>query len=124
MMHDFDPEVSFTQDPLLASIRREFCDGLATRIETLRSALIDLDAGYSIDLAQRFFRAAHSLRGTAPSFGANEVAEHAAILAEAGRAWVSIGHISTKQLRAAWREVEHLSAAAERFKAAVAGREG
>ena len=123
-MHDFDPDLSFTEDPLLASIRREFCDGLATRIETLRSAVIDLDAGYSVELADKFFRAAHSLKGTAPSFGAHELAEHAAILAEAGRAWVSMGHTSTKQLRAAWREVEHLSAAAERFKTAVASREG
>lgn len=122
-MHDFDPDLAFTQDPLLASIRREFCEGLATRIETLRGALTELDAEYSAEAADRFFRAAHSLKGTAPSFGAHELAEHAANLAEAGRAWVSASHISNEHLRAASRELEDLEAAAERYKAAVASRE-
>jgi HPt (histidine-containing phosphotransfer) domain-containing protein len=104
-------------DQLLAQIHREFRDGLPARLERLRSTLELLAAGFNEQAAETFFRTAHSLKGTAPAFGADELAQHAGALAERGRRWHEGGKLETPEVTSALKELEWLEAAVERFVA-------
>ncbi len=74
-------------EELLAEAHREFREGLSARVQHLRGCLERIAAGSGGEAVKGFFRMAHSLKGTAPSFGAHEVTGPAADLTELGRAW-------------------------------------
>ena len=63
-------------DPF-AEVRAEFVGGLGRRVETMHQALAELEAGFRADAAEVLYRAAHSLTGTAASFGADDLGEAA-----------------------------------------------
>src|SRR5207245_5717968 len=73
-----------SSDPL-AAVRAESAAGLAGRIETLRAALHRLERGFRSDDTQALYRAAHSLTGTAASFGADGLAHVAGDLEDLAR---------------------------------------
>ncbi len=115
------PNLPEDADQLLAEIHKEFRDGLPARLERLRSTLELLAEGFDSQAAEAFFRAAHSLKGTAPAFGAYELAQHASALAERGRRWHEGGKLETPEVASALKELEWLEAAVKRF---VAERDG
>lgn len=102
-------------DELLADIYREFREGLPARVNRMRVALEALANGYDADASEEFFRAAHSLKGAAPSFDAHVLAGPAAALAERGRRWYESGATDRAELAAAFKDLARLTAAVERF---------
>ena len=105
-------------DPV-AQIRREFSAGLPARVERMRSALDAVAHGYDAAMAETFYHAAHSLQGTAASFGAHELVDHAAFLAELGRRWLRVGGVTAEQLSSAAGELERLRMAIEQYRARI-----
>ncbi len=105
-------------DPV-APIRREFSAGLPARVERMRSALDALARGYDAAMAETLYYAAHSLKGTAASFGAHELVDHAAFLAELGRLWLRVQAVTTEQLSSASGELERLRMAIEQYRARI-----
>ena len=105
-------------DPV-AQIRREFSAGLPARVERMRSALDTVAHGYDAAMAETFYYAAHSLNGTAASFGAHELVDHAAFLAELGRGWLRVRVVTAEQLSSASGELERLRLAVEQYRARI-----
>jgi chemotaxis protein histidine kinase CheA len=108
-------------DGLLEEIHREFRDGLPDRVEAIRSALERLAGGYDAEVAEEFYRTAHSLKGTAPSFDADELVEPAAALAAAGLGWCEECELEVGEVSAAIEELERLSEAVNAFTARMEG---
>ncbi len=108
-------------DDRVAEIRREFCEGLPARLEGLRVALGALTEGYEQVMAETFYQKAHSLKGTAPSFDAHELAEHAAFLADLGRRWLKLREVTAEQVSDASDELQRLTSAVGRYRARVEG---
>jgi HPt (histidine-containing phosphotransfer) domain-containing protein len=102
---------------LLAGVHREFREGLPGRLERIRASLERLREGYDAEAAEIFYRTAHSLKGTAPSFGARALVAPATALAEIGRRWFERGAAEADELRAASEELGRLSSAVERLTA-------
>lgn len=71
----------------LAELRREFFAGLPARLAQLREALDELERGASADAAAKLRLAAHSLLGTAATFGVAELTPHAEHLESLGKRW-------------------------------------
>ena len=105
-------------DPV-AQIRREFCAGLPARVERMRSALDAVAEGFDPAMAESFYHAAHSLEGTAASFGAHELVDHAVLLAELGRRWVRVGTVTVEESLSASGELERLGLAVEQYRARI-----
>ena len=103
----------------VAQIRREFSAGLPARVERMRSALDAVAHGYDAAMAETFYHAAHSLNGTAASFGAHELVDHAAFLAELGRRWLRVRAVTAEQLSSAAGELERLRLAVEQYRARI-----
>src|SRR3989442_7530447 len=74
-------------DPF-AEVRAEFGAGLGRRIETMRTALAQLERGFRAEDAEALYRAAHSLTGTAASFGADGLAHVTGDLEDLARGWL------------------------------------
>lgn len=108
-------------DELLAEIYREFRDGLPARLETIRVSLEALAEGYDSEAAESFYRTAHSLKGTAPAFGAHGLVAPATSLADAGRRWFEQGELDAAEASAAFKELEQLRIEVERYSAEVEG---
>lgn len=108
-------------DEVLAQIYQEFRDGLPARLDRMRSALEPLVKRFEREAVETFYRTAHSLKGTAPSFGAHEVAEVAAALAAMGRRWLDEGVAAAEDLSTSARELERLGEAADRYVASEGG---
>lgn len=76
-------------------LRRLFADGLPERLARLRQGLDGVDSDVaagrppSPDHLETLFLAAHSLKGTAPGFGAEELGRTAGELSLLARAWSS-----------------------------------
>jgi chemotaxis protein histidine kinase CheA len=102
-------------DELLAEVYREFRAGLAARVHTLRSALERLAAGYDAGAADTFYRTAHTLKGTAASFEADELVDPAKCLAEVGLRWFEDGELDLLEVKAAFRHLEELERAVRRY---------
>ena len=115
-MPDFDPETSFEADPQLREIRAEFSEGLDARLERMAAALAKLAEGYDAGAAERLFQTAHTLKGTAPSFGARELVDDAIRLTELGRGWLASGEVSQPELDEARSTLDRLSSGADRFR--------
>jgi chemotaxis protein histidine kinase CheA len=109
------------EDELLAEIFREFRQGLPERVEQIRASLEVLAEGYDRQAAELFYRTAHTLKGTAPSFGAHELVEPATVLTEVGKRWYEEGSVNLAELAAVRGDLELLNAAVERY---ASGSEG
>jgi HPt (histidine-containing phosphotransfer) domain-containing protein len=112
-----DPDEMRDLDELVAEIRREFCDGLPLRVETMRFALEQLAGGYDADAAEAFYRAAHTLKGTAASFEAEELVGPAAALSDIGMRWFEGGGLDPSEMPAALEELERLREAVRSYSA-------
>ena len=99
---------------LLAELRREFAAGLPARLAQLRQALDELERGASPDAATKLRLTAHSLVGTAATFGATELTPHAEHLELLGRRWQQ-GAVREMELHVAKTTLEQLTRAANRF---------
>lgn len=110
----------FESDELLAEIRAEFCDGLGDRLATLQRAVERL-AEDEPDAAESLYRTAHTLKGTAPSFGAEGLVQPASALADLGRRWCEGESVSAAGIKAAREQLGHLGVAIERYVAKVRG---
>jgi HPt (histidine-containing phosphotransfer) domain-containing protein len=108
-------------DDLIAEITREFCDGLQARVEAMRSALERLSNGYDGEAAEAFYRAAHSLKGTAASFEADELVGPAAELSDVGLRWHETGVLDTAEVPAALVGLERLQEAVAAYAARLEG---
>src|SRR2546422_8462421 len=74
-------------DPF-AEVRAELVAGLGRRIETMRTALAQLEREFRAEDAEALSRAAHSLTGTAASFGADGLAHVTGDLEDLARGWL------------------------------------
>ena len=108
-------------DELIAEIFKEFREGLPQRVETIRNSLETLADGYDVEAAELFYRTAHTLKGTAPSFGADGLVAPSAVLAEIGKRWYESGELDTKSATVALEEVEQLSIAVQDYIAEMEG---
>lgn len=102
-------------DELLAEVYREFRDGLAARVHTIRSALERLAAGYDASAADTFYRTAHTLKGTAASFEADELVGPAKGLADVGLRWFELAELNLLEVKAALQQLEELEGAVKRY---------
>ena len=100
-------------------MRAEFAAGLGLRIETLRAALNRLEGGFRSEDAQALYRAAHSLTGTAASFGAEGLAHVAGDLEDLARGWLERGVSLPEEWTAAAAAVGELDLAAREYRATV-----
>ncbi len=103
----------------MAQIRREFSAGLGARLDLMRSVLDAVAEGFDAAMADSFYHAAHSLEGTAASFGAHELVDHAVFLAELGRRWVRVGTVTVEESLSASGELERLGLAVEQYRARI-----
>lgn len=108
-------------DELLAEVYREFREGLAGRVEALQSALERLAGGYDAGAADTFYRTAHTLKGTAASFEADELVEPAAALVEIGLRWFEGAELDLLEVAAASRQLQELEEAVRRYVERVGG---
>ncbi len=100
-------------------MRAEFAAGLVARIETLRAALHRLERGFRSEDAQALYRAAHSLTGTAASFGAEGLAHVASDLEDLARSWLERGVSLPEEWSAAAAAVGELDLAAREYRATL-----
>lgn len=108
-------------EDLIAEIFRDFREGLPVRIETMRSALEQLARSFDPQAAELFYRTAHSLKGTAPSFEAHELSERAAELADVGLRWQEGGAFDAAEVSEALKGLERVREAAARYTAEMEG---
>lgn len=104
-----------SHEELLAEVYREFGEGLAARVETMRSALERLAGGYDADATETFYRTAHTLKGTAASFEADELIEPAKGLVDVALRWHEDGGFERKEVGDAFRLLEELKLAVRRY---------
>lgn len=109
------PEEPRDVEEMLAEVYREFGEGLPQRVEALRSALAELAGGWNATACDLFYRTAHTLKGTAASFDADELVEPATALAALGLAWEKSGSAPESEIEEAAAELERLSAAIGRY---------
>ena len=105
-------------DPL-AAVRAEFAAGLGGRIAAMRTALAALEKEFRVPEGEALYRAAHSLTGTAGSFGAHGLAQVAGDLEALARGWLSKGSAADEERRVALAAVGELDAAAREYQATV-----
>ena len=115
MVPSADHDTPQGEEELLAEIFREFREGLAERLETLRTALTKLAAGDQAAATELFYRTAHSLKGTAPSFDADELVDPAAELANIGLPWYEGATPGEDEVAAAFLALERLAEAVQRY---------
>ena len=96
---------------VLAQLRRDFAAGLPARLAQLRQALDELERGAAADAAAKLRLAAHSLVGTAATFGATELTPHAERLESLGRQWQQTA-VRETELAEAHRALDKLARAA------------
>ena len=106
-------------DPF-AEVRAEFVAGLGRRIETMRTALAQLEQGFRAEDAEALYRAAHSLTGTAASFGADGLAHVTGDLEDLARGWLDRRTTLPEEWRAAAAALKELEATAREYRATVA----
>ena len=105
-------------DPL-SEVRAEFAAGLGQRIQTMRAVLERLEHGFQREDAEALYRAAHSLTGTAGSFGADGLAHVAGDLEGLARSWLEHGDSLPEEWRVAAAAIGELDLAAREYRATV-----
>src|SRR5262245_66244279 len=86
---------------------------------TMRTALAALEGDFRVPEGEALYRAAHSLTGTAGSFGAHGLAQVAGDLEALARGWLSKGSAADEERRVALAAVGELDAAAREYQATV-----
>jgi len=102
------PEDQVNLDEAVAEVRREFEEGLPGRLEILASALDSLTQKFDSGTAETFFFNAHSLKGTAGAFGADDLVGPARQLSGISRGWLKRGEASVQELTEAREELDRL----------------
>jgi HPt (histidine-containing phosphotransfer) domain-containing protein len=120
-VREADHETPHSEAELLAEIFREFREGLPDRLDTMRAALATLADGGEPAAVELFYRTAHSLKGTAPSFDADELVEPAASLADIGLSWYEGAAPSADEIAAAQTVLEQLSEAVQSYAERMEG---
>ena len=105
-------------DPF-AEVRAEFVAGLGRRVETMHQALAQLEACFDPAAAQTLYRAAHSLNGTAGSFGVEDLADAAGDLEVLSRGWLEHELLAPDEWRAAAAALKELDGAVRSYRAAA-----
>src|SRR2546427_1260853 len=105
-------------DPL-SEVRAEFAAGLGQRIQTMRAVLGRLEHGFQREDAEALYRAAHSLTGTAGSFGADGLAHVAGDVEGLARNWLERGDSLAEEWRVAAAAIVELDLAAREYRATV-----
>lgn len=116
-----EPDVDAPEGPSerVAALRRDFAADLGTRMRRMRDALDDLGEGFTREAAERLYHPAHSLKGTAASFGAGELSERAGTVARLARDWLDGDGFGVDGPEEAARRMEALDRAVERFRERV-----
>ena len=107
-MPDFPPKDEKNLEEAVAEVRKEFDSGLSERLNTLTSALDTLQQAFESGAAETFFFSAHSLKGTAGAFGADDLVPPARELSDRARRWLKQGQTSAQELTEAREELELL----------------
>ena len=100
----------------VAALRREFAAGLEERLTRLRAALGRLEHDDTPEARQAFHLPAHSLKGTAAAYQADELVSHAARLTIMGRRWLDMGATPAAERAEAAVELAALEAAIVRYR--------
>lgn len=100
----------------LRAVWREFVEGLPERERALRQALEQLKQGYSRPAAEAFYLKAHSLKGTAGAFQADELVPPAATLAAKAKRWLQQERAGQDELDEAARDLALLVQAMASYK--------
>ena len=107
----------------LEAIRAQFAAGLDGRIEALRSSLSRLEHAFRAEDADALSRTAHSLVGTAASFGAEALAQAARELENLAHA-ISVGKSCCAEERvAATAALARIEEAARKYQSATRSAE-
>ncbi len=109
-----------TAPDAFAEVRAEFVAGLARRIETMHAALAQLKHEFRVEAAETLYRAAHSLSGTAASFGAEDLADIASDLEQLARGWLERSASLADEWHAAGAALKELDVAARAYRATAA----
>lgn len=100
---------------IMAQLRREFQASLPGRLATMEGALEALGSGYVSDAAAEFHRSAHSLKGTAAAYEAEELIEPATKLTELGMHLLETGAVTQTDRTAAAKLLGELQRAVDRY---------
>jgi HPt (histidine-containing phosphotransfer) domain-containing protein len=115
------PEPSVPADRAAArhALDREFAAGLSERTATLRAALAACADRFAAAEAETLYFRAHALKGTAASYGADELVEPAARLAAIGRGWLERRATVAPEHVAAVAALDDLEAAVAAYRARI-----
>lgn len=105
----------------LVEVRREFSRLLPSRIAELQAALVQVADGDPAG-TEVFYRAAHTLKGTAGTFAGPLLGQPADRLDQLARAWRRGGAAAPGEVAEARAVLAQLEVAARRFGAEVEGR--
>lgn len=100
----------------MAKLRREFQASLPGRVATMEGALETLGFGYVPEAAERFHQSAHSLKGTAAAYEADELVEPATKLTELGLRFLGTRARTPTELTAAAELLGELRRAVDRYR--------
>ncbi len=107
----------------LAAIRAQFAAGLDGRVEAMRSSLSRLDHAFHLEDADALSRAAHSLVGTAASFGAEALADAARELENLALGFSAKKKCGVKERAAATAALARIEEAARKYQSATRSAE-
>lgn len=105
----------------LARLRRIFADGIPDRLDRMRGGLAAAGAAAERETPpdsaplEALFLAAHSLKGTAPTFDEFELAHAAAELADLARRWSEAGAVAPDEHARADRLLEQIATECRRI---------
>ena len=98
----------------LARLRQEFVAGLVSRIGRIEAALEEIDGGAE-GAFDRLYIEAHSLKGTAATFQADDLVAPATALSARARRWRDSGTATGEEMVEARAELDALRLAAQRY---------
>ena len=107
----------------LAEIRTQFAMGLDGRLEAMRLSLSRLELAFRVEDADSLSRTAHSLVGTAASFGAEALADAARELEKLALGFSANKNCGAKERAAATTALARIEKAARKYQAATASIE-
>jgi HPt (histidine-containing phosphotransfer) domain-containing protein len=114
-----EPPRAADREDARQALTREFAAGLSERAATLRDALAACAGGFAAADVETLYYKAHALKGTAASYGADELVEPAARLAGIGRGWLERRTVAVAEHAAALAALGELDAAVARYRARI-----
>ena len=100
----------------VAQLKREFSAGLPDRLDRLTTGLSALRKTPNSETIETFYLEAHSLKGTAKAYGADQVARRASDLSSLAGAWHDRGSLPNADLETAETQLERLREAIEQYR--------